>query len=37
MLNREFTGSEKDRVDIRKVADSLVGSALDMPKKGDEK
>jgi ABC-type hemin transport system ATPase subunit len=37
MLNRKFTGSEKDRVDIRRVADSLVGSALDEPKRGNEK
>ena len=31
MLKRQIAGNEKDREDLRKAADSLVWSALELP------
>jgi hypothetical protein len=33
MLKRQITGNQKDREDLRKAADSLVSSALELPEK----
>jgi hypothetical protein len=33
MLKRQITGNQKDREDLRKAADSLVWSALELPEK----
>jgi hypothetical protein len=37
MLNKDFTGSEKDVVAVRSIADSLIRSSLDRPKNNGEK
>jgi hypothetical protein len=37
MLKKEFTGSEKDKNEVRSAADSLVRSAFDIPEQKDEK